>query len=129
DGAALVVVRLLGGRQAWPEGLAAVLAAGLPVVAVGGEAAPDAELTALSSVPAGVAHDAQRYLVEGGPANLRELHRFLSDTVLLTGEGFAPPEPMPAFGVHSGRPVDPDRVTIGVVFYRAHALSGNTGFV
>ncbi len=129
DGAALVLVRLLGGRRTWPEGLAAVLAAGLPVVAVGGEVTPDAELTTLSSVPAGVAQDAQRYLVEGGPANLRELHRFLSDTVLLTGEGFAPPQPTPALGLYRDRAAEPDRPTVGVVFYRAHALSGNTGFV
>ncbi len=129
DGAALVLVRLLGGRRTWPEGLAAVLAAGTPVVAVGGEATPDAELTALSTVPAGVAHDAQRYLVESGPDNLRELHRFLSDTVLLTGEGFAAPQPTPAFGVHGVHAADPGRPTVGVLFYRAHALSGNTGFV
>ncbi|HEX8631306.1 MAG TPA: cobaltochelatase subunit CobN [Catenuloplanes sp.] len=128
-GARVVVVRLLGGRRTWPEGLAAVLAAGLPVVALGGEATADAELTALSTVPAGVAHDALRYLVEGGPDNLRELHRFLSDTVLLTGEGFDPPASTPAFGVH-GTPVHrPGRPTVGVVFYRAHALSGNTAFV
>ena len=100
DGAGAVVVRLLGGRRTWPEGLDAVLASGLPVIALGGETTPDAELTALSTVPAGVAHDALRYLVEGGPDNLRELHRFVSDTVLLTGEGFEAPAATPAFGVH-----------------------------
>ncbi|MEV1287733.1 cobaltochelatase subunit CobN [Micromonospora sp. NPDC049679] len=127
--AAVVVVRLLGGRRTWPDGLDALLAAGLPVVALGGEATPDAELAALSTVPAGVAHDALRYLVEGGPANLRELHRFLSDTVLLTGEGFEPPAATPAFGVHGDLLLSPERPTVGVVFYRAHQLSGNTGFV
>ncbi|NJC73279.1 cobaltochelatase subunit CobN [Planosporangium thailandense] len=129
DGAALVVVRLLGGRRTWPDGLDAVLRAGLPVVAVGGEATPDAELTALSTPAAGVAHDAQRYLVEGGPDNLRELYRFLSDTVLLTGDGFEPPAATPAFGGYGERPVDPVRPTVGIVFYRAHALAGNTAFV
>ncbi|NJC66002.1 cobaltochelatase subunit CobN [Planosporangium flavigriseum] len=129
DGAAVVVVRLLGGRRTWPEGMDAVLRAGLPVIAVGGEATPDAELTALSTVPAGVAHDAQRYLVEGGPDNLRELHRFLSDTVLLTGEGFEPPATAPAYGVHGAFEQRSDRPTVGVVFYRAHALAGNTAFV
>ncbi len=138
-----VVLRLLGGRQAWADGLDAVLATGVPLIALGGEATPDAELTVLSSVPAGVAHDAQRYLVEGGPDNLRELHRFVSDTVLLTGEGFDPPVPMPAFGIHDraapvkapstapdgGLEHDPVRPTVGLVFYRAHELSGNTAFV
>ena len=93
DGADLVVVRILGGRRAWEEGLDALLAGGLPVVVLGGEQAPDAELMELSTVPAGVAAEAHAYLAHGGPANLAELHDFLSDTVLLTGHGFAPPAP------------------------------------
>ncbi|MFC8298201.1 cobaltochelatase subunit CobN [Micromonospora orduensis] len=129
DGVDLAVVRLLGGRQAWPDGLAAVLASGLPTVVLGGEAVPDAELMALSTVPSGVATQALAYLVEGGPDNLAQLARFLCDTVLLTGEGFAPPTPTPAYGVHGEHPADPDRPTVGIVFYRAHALAGNTGFV
>ncbi|MFZ5851343.1 MAG: cobaltochelatase subunit CobN [Actinomycetota bacterium] len=136
-GADVVVVRLLGGRRAWPEGVAAVLAAGRPTVLLGGEAAPDAELMAASTVPAGVARQAHAYLVEGGVANLRELARFLADTLLLTGHGFAPPQPMPAYGVHAWPADQPaagagdpgPRPRVGVVFYRAHELSGNTGFV
>lgn len=129
DGVDLVVVRLLGGRQAWPDGLAAVLATGVPTVVLGGETLPDAELMAISTVPSGVVTQALAYLVEGGPDNLAQLARFLCDTVLLTGEGFAPPAPTPAYGVHGEHPTDPDRPTVGIVFYRAHALAGNTGFV
>jgi cobaltochelatase CobN len=148
----LVVLRLLGGRQAWPEGAAALTAAGKPLVALGGEAAPDAELMALSTVPAGVATEALGYLREGGPENLRELARFLSDTVFLTGEGFEPPHPMPAHGLHqlpASPPTPSSRIVnsfgqlaplsvhdhetadpvVAVVFYRAHELSGNTAFV
>ncbi|WP_330437650.1 cobaltochelatase subunit CobN [Micromonospora sp. NBC_00821] len=129
DGVALVVVRLLGGRQAWADGLAAVLATGVPTVVLGGEALPDAELMAISTVPSGVVTQSLAYLVEGGPDNLGQLARFLSDTVLLTGEGFAAPAPTPAYGVHGEHPADPDRPTVGIVFYRAHALAGNTDFV
>ena len=129
DGVDLVVVRLLGGRRAWPDGVAAIRTSGVPAVLLGGEAAPDAELQASSTVPAGTAAQAHTYLREGGPDNLRELARFLSDTVLLTGEGFDPPASTPAYGLHGDRPTDPSRPTVGVVFYRAHALSGNTGFV
>src|SRR5262245_2264967 len=154
DGADLAVVRLLGGRRTWPAGLDAVLASGLPVVALGGEATPDAELTALSTVVTGVAHDAAGYLLAGGPANLRELYRFLSDTVLLSGSAFEAPVVTPAYGVYGSRPAaepppaepppaeplaaEPPpaeplaagaRPTVGVVFYRAHALAGNTAFV
>ncbi|HEY6501596.1 MAG TPA: cobaltochelatase subunit CobN [Streptosporangiaceae bacterium] len=132
EGADLVVLRLLGGRQAWPEGVAALRATGLPLVALGGESTPDAELMGLSTVPAGVVADALGYLREGGPDNLRELAAFLSDTVLLTGEGFAPPHSAPAYGLHPWLPDNSKTSkapTLAVVFYRAHELSGNTGFV
>jgi cobaltochelatase CobN len=127
----LVVLRLLGGRQAWPDGVAALAASGRPLVALGGEASPDAELMALSTVPAGVATEALGYLREGGPENLRELSRFLSDTVFLTGEGFDPPRSMPLYGLHQIPAPAPasDRPVVAVVFYRAHELSGNTAFV
>jgi cobaltochelatase CobN len=124
-----VIVRLLGGRRSWPEGLAAVLAQGLPTVVLSGEAAPDADLMAASTVPAGVAAEALGYLREGGPANLTELAAFLSDTLLLTGHGFAPPVALPAHGVHGDRAAVAGRPTVGIVFYRAHAVSGNTAFV
>ena len=99
DGADVVVVRLLGGEQAWREGLAALRAAARPLIVLGGEMIPDAALMALSSVPAGIAAQAHEYLAHGGPGNLRELANFLADTVLLAGHGFAAPEPMPAWGL------------------------------
>ncbi|HKN98391.1 MAG TPA: cobaltochelatase subunit CobN, partial [Pseudonocardiaceae bacterium] len=119
DGVAVVVVRLLGGLRAWPEGVAALRRSGVPLVCLGGEATPDAELMAQSTVPSGVAAQTLAYLVEGGLANLRELAGFVSDTVLLTGEGFAPPASTPLYGRHGERPFDPDRPTVGIVFYRA----------
>jgi cobaltochelatase CobN len=129
DGAFCVVVRLLGGRRSWPDGLDAVLASGVPTVVLGGEPAPDAELMPLSTVPVGVAGQALAYLREGGPGNLAQLARFLSDTIALTGLGFDPPAALPAHGVHGVRERRPDRPTVGIVFYRAHAVSGNTAFV
>ncbi|MDQ4092040.1 MAG: cobaltochelatase subunit CobN [Actinomycetota bacterium] len=129
DGIDVVVLRLLGGRRAWEPGLQALLRAQLPTVCLGGEATPDAELMAVSTVPAGVAAEALRYLVAGGPANLAELARFLSDTVLFTGEGFQPPAATPEYGRHDARDPSADRPTVGIVFYRAHALAANTGFV
>ncbi|HEY0805368.1 MAG TPA: cobaltochelatase subunit CobN [Pseudonocardiaceae bacterium] len=128
-GVDIVVVRLLGGLRAWPDGVAALRRHGVPLVCLGGEATPDAELMAQSTVPAGVATETLGYLVEGGRDNLRELAAFLSDTILLTGEGFAPPAPTPSYGRHGDRPHDPAKPTVGIVFYRAHYLAGNTAFV
>ncbi|MEU9885281.1 cobaltochelatase subunit CobN [Sphaerisporangium sp. NPDC051011] len=135
EDAGLVVVRLLGGRRVWEEGLDAVLAGPLPVVVLGGEQAPDAELMELSTVPGGVCAEAHAYLAHGGSANLAELHRFLSDTVLLTGHGFAPPAPTPNWGIldrPDARPVEAGvavRPVVGVLYYRAHHVAGNTRFV
>jgi cobaltochelatase CobN len=127
--ASVIVLRLLGGTQAWPGGIDALRATGRPLVVLGGETAPDAQLMAASTVPAGVAAEALAYLSQGGPGNLRELHRFLSDTLLLTGEGFEAPKAMPAFGIRPGRARAGGRPLVGVVYYRAHEMSGNTGFV
>src|SRR4051794_18642938 len=133
DGVQIAVVRLLGGRASWEAGLDTLLPAarraGVPVVVLGGEPTPDAELQALSTAPAGVVSETLAYLTEGGTANLAHLARFLSDTLLLTGSGFAPPAPVPAFGVRAGRTETPGRPTVGIVYYRAHEISGNAGFV
>jgi cobaltochelatase CobN len=133
DGADVVVVRLLGGEQVWRDGLAALGRQPRPLVVLGGEMVPDAALMTLSSVPAGIAAQAHEYLAHGGPGNLRELAHFLADTVLLTGHGFAAPEPMPTWGIRP-RPAaatepDPAEPVVGVLYYRAHELAGNTGFV
>jgi cobaltochelatase CobN len=128
DAAEVVVVRLLGGRRAWEDGLDAVLASGKPAVVVSGEAAPDAELMSLSTVPAGAVTEALAYLREGGADNLRNLAGFLRDTLLLTGDEFEPPRALPAYGVRGTFTAD-DRPVVGIVYYRAHEISGNTAFV
>lgn len=135
DGAGLVVVRLLGGVRAWQEGLDALAESGLPVVVLTGEQAPDAQLMAASTVPVGIAAEAHAYLAHGGPANLDQLARFLSDTVLLTGHGFEPPAPAPSWGplertaTATGTTAATDGPTVAVLYYRAHHMSGNTAFV
>ena len=128
DGVDLVVVRLLGGLRAWEDGLDLLLADGRPVVVLTGEQAPDAQLMAASTVPVGIAAEAHAYLAHGGPANLEQLARFLSDTVLLTGHGFEAPAPAPSWGPleRASRAEGP---TVAVLYYRAHHMSGNTAFV
>ena len=133
-----VLVRLLGGRRAW-DGFDPLAercrAGGVPLLAFSGEAAPDAELTAASTAPAGAVAEAFEYLRHGGVANLAELLRFVADTQLGTGWGFEPPEELPEQGLWHPRhadplaALDPERPTVAVVFYRTHWMSGNTAFV
>ena len=148
DGATAVVVRILGGRQAWEDGLDAVAASGVPMIVLGGEVTPDAELMQLSTVAAGVVAEAHAYLAHGGPDNLLQLARFLSDAIALTGEGFEPPVATPTWGILERpekrpekrpeapkRPEErpekraPDGPVVAILYYRAHHLAGNTGFV
>jgi cobaltochelatase CobN len=131
-----VLVRLLGGRRAWPAGFdrlaAGCAAAGVPLLAFGGEAEPDAELSAASTAPAGTVAEAFEYLRHGGVANLANLLRFLADTLLLGGFGFDPPAELPSVGLYRPELLErhqPGRPVVGVVFYRAHWMSGNTAFV
>ena len=129
EGAAVVVVRMLGAPSDLWSGLPAVRESGTPMVILGGEQQPNAELMALSTVPVGVAAEAHRYLAEGGPANLAQLHAFLSDLVLLTGVGFEPPATIPSWGYASrASTTDPSLPRVGVLYYRAHETSGNNRF-
>ncbi|MET9324662.1 cobaltochelatase subunit CobN [Streptomyces sp. NPDC003038] len=130
-GVDLVVVRLLGGLRAWQDGLDVLLAPDQtrPVVVLTGEQAPDAQLMEASTVPIGIAAEAHGYLAHGGPANLEQLARFLSDTVLLTGHGFEPPAAAPTWGPLERTARRTDGPRIAVLYYRAHEMSGNTAFV
>ncbi|HEY4331233.1 MAG TPA: cobaltochelatase subunit CobN, partial [Ilumatobacteraceae bacterium] len=68
-------------------------------------------------------------LVQGGPANLGHLARFVADTVLLEGFGFDPPAAVPDVSVWREHERDPGKPLVGVVFYRAHLVAGNTRFI
>jgi cobaltochelatase CobN len=128
----LVTVRLLGGRRAW-EGFdelrAQCAAAGVPLLAFGGEAWLDRELAEASSAPLPTVIAAFDYLVQGGPANLEQFVRFVSDEVLGTTHGYGPASVVPECGIFGDRAHRPDRPTVAVLFYRAHFSAGNTRFV
>ena len=126
----LIVARVLGSPQLLCSGFDRFRSTGKPMVVLGGEQPPDASLMELSTVPMGIAADAHVYLANGGPDNLRQLHGFLSDTVLLTGVGFQPPVEQPAWGLLPRKlPVEAARPRIGILFYRAQYAAGNTAYV
>ena len=135
EGADIVIVRLLGGPQDLCDGFRRFIQTGKPTIVLGGEQTPNAALMELSTTPPGVAAQAHAYLAEGGAENLRNLHAFLSDTLLLTGEGFEPPVRLPKWGALA-RPDVPQttasehrRPRIGILFYRAQHAAENTAYV
>jgi cobaltochelatase CobN len=130
DGADVAIVRMLGGYRTWQDGIDRIAASGVPTLVLSGEQAPDAELMSHSTVPAGVALEAHVYLAQGGVENLRQLHAFLGDTLLMTGVGFAPPVTMPTWGQLDRPSATPSSgPRIAVLYYRAQQLAGNIEYV
>jgi cobaltochelatase CobN len=130
EGCDLIVARILGSAQLLCSGFERFRGTGKPMVVLGGEQAPDAALMELSTVPIGLAADAHVYLAHGGPGNLRQLHAFLCDTVLLTGLGFEAALEQPVWGVLPRLLSDGEsRPRIGILFYRAQYAAGNTAYV
>src|ERR671935_498050 len=142
--AAVVVARLLGGRASFARGVERIAAyarrEGTWTLLLPGTDTLDVELAALSSVAVPVAHEAAAYLQMGGPVNYAHLVRFLCGHLLAMGFGFDAPTPQPRHGVyHPDLPEttlddllsrhQPDRPTLGILFYRAHLLSGNTAAI
>jgi len=144
-GAEVIVVRLMGGRASFARGLDRIVdyvqQTDAWLLCVPGTDALDPELTAMSTAGVPVAHEALAYLQFGGESNYEHLLRFLADHLLACGFGFDRPVEQPRHGVYHPElggqcsvadllaRHDPQRPTLGILFYRSHLLGGNTGFV
>jgi len=113
---------------------------GQSLVLVSGCGENTSEFSQTINVPADVMETATQYLDLGGVNNFGELFRFLSDRIMLTGYGYALPSPMPEHGIYLPdmdvatfedwhRQADSTKPTVSLLFYRAHRMSGNTGFI
>jgi cobaltochelatase CobN len=145
--AEIVIVRLLGGRASWKYGIEKLTRWAREnerwLICLPGTYDLDPELMALSTVGVPLAHEVAAYLQLGGVRNYEHALRFLSDHLLTTGLGYEPPLESPDFGIYVPTPTrskavrlknarstsTADRPTIGLLFYRAHYLAGNTDFV
>ena len=142
--AEIAVVRVHGGRDSFGHGFDRLQRTarerGLWLCALSGTDALDPELTAISSVAAPLLHEVYAYLHFGGPGNLVAALRMLADHLLTTGFDYDPPVQHPQHGLY--HPAVPEgtldgwrarhdltRPAIGLLFYRAHFVSGNTDFV
>jgi cobaltochelatase CobN len=113
---------------------------GQSLVLISGTGELSPEFSQTVNAPGDVMETAAAYLALGGVNNFAELFRFLSDRLLLTGHGYAPPAPTPEHGIYLPdmdvanaedweRQADPLKPTVAVLFYRAHRMSGNTAFI
>ncbi|MDB9526832.1 cobaltochelatase subunit CobN [Oscillatoria sp. CS-180] len=135
--ASVIVLRLLGGRAYWSYGLevtkAVAEAQGIALIVLPGDDRPDPDLMGHSTVPLRVANTLWRYLTEGGIDNIRHGLMEICDRYLQTQFSPPGPQPLPRVGLDARWNVSShlenkstDLPRVGILFYRAHALAGNT---
>ncbi|MCC6177737.1 MAG: cobaltochelatase subunit CobN [Chloroflexi bacterium] len=145
-GTGVVVARLLGGKRAFDAGWERLTRTcrerSIPLVAIPGDQAPDLDLQASCTAGPEVVQRVFEYLMHGGVENAANLLCFLADAALGTDYGAGEPCAVAWEGVY--HPDEPDglsveeylsrrgadgRPVVAVLFYRAHWMSRNLGFV
>ena len=146
NAASVVVLRLLGGKRALGDAfdplVDACQANRTPLIACPGHQEWDEDLVTACTAPVAEVEAVFAYLMRGGVLNFRNLFLFLADTYLDGEYGHEAPAPMPWQGIYhpqvaEGISVDDyvaqryldGRPSVGVLFYRAHWMSGNLNFI
>ncbi len=140
EAAQVIVVRVLGGRAYWSYGLEVVKETvqrtGAALYVLPGDDRPDPDLLSHSTAPLTAVNQLWRYFIEGGVDNLTNALKFVAQASLAFPDQPLPPQPIPQMGGYPWRsltstsgskvelPVNAPKV--GLLFYRAHYLAGNT---
>ncbi|MDF5716324.1 MAG: cobaltochelatase subunit CobN [Rhizonema sp. NSF051] len=144
--AQVIVLRLLGGRSYWSYGLEVVeeivQSKGTTLIVMSGDDGLDPDLITHSTLSLGTVNQVWRYFNEGGVENIVNSLLFIADTCLSTSYNPPPPKAVPRVGLyewlleeggkesirlpHSPIPPLSDFPKVGILFYRAHYLAGNT---
>lgn len=130
----VVVIRLLGGRGYWSYGLEVaqqmVSDRGGQLILLPGDDRPDLELMSLSSWPLAQVDRLWQYFREGGQENIRRALEFIGHYGCRWGQPPPPPQRIPRWGTYpiSGQ-IASDWPQVGILFYRAHYLAGNTAVI
>lgn len=135
ESAQIILLRILGGRAYWSYGLEVVkqtvAQTQAHLLVLPGDDRPDPDLMSHSTVPLAIAHRVWHYLIEGGPDNLAHALQFAVYACLHQGTLPPPPAPIPRTAL---LPLSPPTTApaptaiaprVGILFYRAHYLSGN----
>jgi cobaltochelatase CobN len=136
--AEVIILRLLGGRSYWSYGLETlretVEKTGAKLIIMPGDDSPDPDLISHSNVSLSAVNQLWRYFTEGGVQNFVNALEFAADTCLKTAYNPPLPQTVSRVGIYDwgGRREDEEEgghggtaPTVGILFYRAHYLSGN----
>ncbi|MBS3027203.1 MAG: cobaltochelatase subunit CobN [Dolichospermum sp. DET50] len=152
ESAQVIVLRLIGGSSYWAYGLEVVQEIGqrngTTLIVMPGDDGLDLDLISKSTLSPEIVKKIWQYFQQGGVENFLNALQFITDTSLLTAFNPPPPQSVPRVGLYEWKeevgaqvlrpvrsqeserrsyfsPVSP-QPKIGILFYRAHYLSGNT---
>ncbi|MEG4212827.1 cobaltochelatase subunit CobN [Microcoleus sp. S13_B4] len=138
--AEVIILRLLGGRSYWSYGLEilreTVQKTKASLIVMPGEDSPDPDLISHSNVSLSAVNKLWRYFTEGGVQNFVNALKFAADTCLKTAYNPPLPQTVSRVGIYDWKkPIDSSsycghgditsKSKVGILFYRAHYLSGN----
>ena len=134
--AKVIIVRVIGGRSYWSYGLEVVeetaKQTGAKLIILPGDERPDPNLMSHSTVSLTEVNQVWKYFLEGGVDNYCNLLKFVSTYFLNQTYAFNPPQPVPRIGIYGGQQKVAESIVhsgVGILFYRAHYLSGNTAVI
>jgi cobaltochelatase CobN len=156
--AQVIILRLLGGRSYWSYGLEVlretVQRTGAALIVLPGDEAIDPDLIAHSTVALAASDRLWRYFLEGGVENTVSALLYISDLCFQTTYNPQPPQVVPRVGLYAwsqeievksqkskvkSLPLSEAKgqksllaaqaPKVGILFYRAHYLAGNTKVV
>ncbi|HEY9828043.1 MAG TPA: cobaltochelatase subunit CobN, partial [Stenomitos sp.] len=132
--AQVVIVRLIGGQPYWSYGLEVVeevvRSTGATLIVLPGDERPDPTLLSRSTVALSAVNQVWQYFIEAGQDNYRNLLGFMAAQFLGCDTAYAPPQPVERIGLYrSAEFPQPGAKGAGILFYRAHYLSGNTAAI
>ncbi|WP_413164976.1 cobaltochelatase subunit CobN [Capilliphycus salinus ALCB114379] len=136
--AKVIIIRLLGGRSYWNYGLEVVEETvektGAKLIILPGDDRPDPDLMSHSTVSLKTVNQLWHYFTEGGIENYKNALLFLANICLDKHYNYQQPVSVPRVGIYQNdfknnsqtkTVTKTDNPQVGILFYRAHYLSGN----
>ncbi|NES66322.1 MAG: cobaltochelatase subunit CobN, partial [Okeania sp. SIO2D1] len=128
--AEVIILRLLGGRSYWSYGLEILQEAieknDAKLIVIPGDDRPDPDLMNHSNISISAVNQLWRYLTEAGVDNFVNGLQFVANICLDKNYHPTPPISVPRVGIYPWQKQQQNtKAKIGILFYRAHYLSGN----
>ncbi|MFM7364718.1 MAG: cobaltochelatase subunit CobN [Cuspidothrix sp.] len=135
ESAQVIVLRLLGGSSYWAYGLEVIEEIvhrnGTTLIVIPGDDGFNPDLISKSTVSKEIVNKVWQYFQAGGTENFCNALKFITDIALFTRFNPPPPQFIPRVGlyerIHEREEEEiNNRSEVGILFYRAHYLAGNT---